>query len=144
MEHVYVKGERVKIIGGMHKRYKHGTFVETYGKKMATVKIDGEKERNLWLSSVAPVPPSKKRLITLCFHVKTIRNCCRRSTLWPVHWNECSWKQSLSINNQFNLIFLCFTTRSFLWNQSTELQFFHIIGQHPLLFFKDNVHFIDT
>jgi len=61
MEHAHVKGERVKIVGGMYKRYKTGTFVETYGRKMATVNIDGEKQRNIWLTSIAPIPASKKR-----------------------------------------------------------------------------------
>ena len=44
----------------MYRRYKTGTFKETYGKKMATVEIDGDKERNIWLSSIAPMPVSKK------------------------------------------------------------------------------------
>ena len=30
--------------------------MELYGKKMASVKVDGEKQRNLWLSSLSPTP----------------------------------------------------------------------------------------
>jgi len=50
----YAKGDRVRIVGGMYKCFKTGTYKGKYGKKMATVAIDGDKERNLWMSSIAP------------------------------------------------------------------------------------------
>jgi len=54
-------GDRVLIIGGMYKRYKTGTYLGKYGNKMSKVLIDGEKERNVWTSSIVPAPAPKKK-----------------------------------------------------------------------------------
>jgi len=64
-EHACVKGERVNTVGGMHKRCKHGMFVESHGKKMTSVKTDGDRKRNLWLSSMSPMPKRKPDNVVL-------------------------------------------------------------------------------
>jgi hypothetical protein len=47
-------GDRVDIIGGNYKKYKHGTFVRASGTKMCIVKVHGDaaKERSLRLTSI--------------------------------------------------------------------------------------------
>jgi hypothetical protein len=45
-------GDKVDIIGGLYKRYGKGTYVGPYGKKMCIVKVHGDKERNLRLTSI--------------------------------------------------------------------------------------------
>jgi len=62
MEHAHMstEGKQVNTVGSIHKHHKTGTFAETCGQKMATVQTDGEKERSVLLSSIAPTPPSKK------------------------------------------------------------------------------------
>jgi hypothetical protein len=48
-------GDKVDIVGGIYKRYGKGTYVCAYGKKMCTVQVHGDKERNVRLTSIRKV-----------------------------------------------------------------------------------------
>jgi hypothetical protein len=47
-------GDKVYIVGGMYRWHGHGTYVRPFGKKMCTIKVNGDirETRNLWLSSI--------------------------------------------------------------------------------------------
>lgn len=55
----YSKGDRVLMVGGMYKCYKAGTCQDKCGSKMASVLIDRDKQRNICLSSIAPMMKKK-------------------------------------------------------------------------------------
>jgi len=47
------------MVGGMYKCYKAGTCQDKCGSKMASVLIDRDKQRNICLSSIAPMMKKK-------------------------------------------------------------------------------------
>jgi len=51
----------VLIVGGMYKCFKTGTCVGRCGYKIVKVLIDGDKERNIWQSSIAPFMKEEKK-----------------------------------------------------------------------------------
>jgi hypothetical protein len=59
--HKFEAGEKVLIIGGSFQEFKMGTYLRRYGLKMACIAVDGDKqkERNVRLSSIAPVRSDK-------------------------------------------------------------------------------------
>jgi len=65
-EHAHVEGERVKIIGGMYRRYKTGTFKETYCKKMATQMVT--KRETYCCQALLQCQYPKRELTMLCCH----------------------------------------------------------------------------
>ena len=57
----YKEGERIAIIGGLYKKNRHGIYLRAYGTKMACVQVEGDsrRQRNLWLTSLAPINTKK-------------------------------------------------------------------------------------
>jgi hypothetical protein len=51
------EGDRVYIVGGIYSRYSMGTYIRPYGKKMCTISVDGDKDRNVRLTSIRKAPP---------------------------------------------------------------------------------------
>jgi hypothetical protein len=51
---VYRTGDRLDIVGGIYKKYKHATFLRPAGDKMCYVKVHGDmgNERRIRLTSI--------------------------------------------------------------------------------------------
>jgi hypothetical protein len=56
----YQEGQQVRIlVGGLYKSKKMGIYLKPYGKKMCSMKVDGDSQpsQNLRLTSIAPMTP---------------------------------------------------------------------------------------
>ena len=60
-QQTYKKDDPVRIVGGIYRRYKTGTYIGAYGVKMASIKVDGDSrdQRNLRLTSIRPARTTK-------------------------------------------------------------------------------------
>jgi hypothetical protein len=62
MNNNYKKGDRVRIVAGKYKKQGYGTYLGTYGTVMCSIAVQGDSrpQRNLWLTSIKPMPPPPK------------------------------------------------------------------------------------
>jgi tetrahydromethanopterin S-methyltransferase subunit B len=62
-KHKYSVGENVRIVAGNYKKYGSGVYLGTYGTVMCSVKVKGDNRasRNLWLTSIEPMPKEARK-----------------------------------------------------------------------------------
>jgi tetrahydromethanopterin S-methyltransferase subunit B len=59
----YVKGDNVRIVAGNYKKNGYGVYLGTYGTVMCQVQVKGDTRphRNIWLTSIKPIPKTEAR-----------------------------------------------------------------------------------
>jgi hypothetical protein len=52
----------VRIVAGVYKKHGYGTYLGKYGTVMCSIAVQGDSrpQRNLWLTSIKPMPPLPK------------------------------------------------------------------------------------
>jgi hypothetical protein len=61
----YKQGDKVKIVRGVYKHYKHGEYVKAKGTKMATIQLSGAGgksfKKDVWRTSIERIQSSTKQ-----------------------------------------------------------------------------------
>jgi hypothetical protein len=73
---MFKAGDKVDIVAGLYKKYKHGTYLRAAGTKMCAVKVDGDNasERNLRLTSIKKRPSATGNVVMSQEHYDEIMN----------------------------------------------------------------------